>query len=197
MGRHQHDEKNRLVGASRGDEQDLECLLWEHLDGLYAWALYRVGGDRILAEDVVQQTLLQALEQAGQYDASRGPVRSWLRGLSRNVIRRLLRTQRRTMPWSDVSGDVLAQVAGALDTAPLPDDLVMADDLRRFVGVVMANLPDRYQKVLWSKYAEGLTMEELGAGLGLSHEAAKSLLARARRAFRAEFVEMARKEQER
>jgi len=196
VGRHQHNDRERLVGAARGDERDLDCFLAEHLDGLYVWALYRVSGDRSLAEDVVQQTLLQALEQAERYDPNRGPIRSWLRGLARNVIRGVLRQRGRIRPWAEASNEMLAQVAGALDRERLPDDVVLAAELRRFVGVVMANLPDRYQHVLWGKYAEGRSIEELAAGLGLSTEAAKSLLARARRAFRTEFADMAQKEQE-
>ena len=54
--------------------------------------------------------------------------------------------------------------------------------------MAIANLPDPYGNVLQRKYVAGATLEELARDLEVSEDAVKSLLARARRAFRDTFL---------
>jgi RNA polymerase sigma-70 factor (ECF subfamily) len=54
----------------------------------------------------------------------------------------------------------------------------------RLVRSLLDRLPSRYGDVLEWKYVEGLSVDEIGAELGIGHTAAQSLLARARVAFR-------------
>ncbi|MEZ6243185.1 MAG: sigma-70 family RNA polymerase sigma factor [Phycisphaerales bacterium] len=66
----------------------------QELDGLYRFAVARLGGKSHMAEDVVQQALLIAMAHASPpSEAER--QRAWLRGVVQNVIRRQLRTRRR------------------------------------------------------------------------------------------------------
>ena len=62
------------------------------LGPLYRFCFYRVGGDRHLCEEVVQETLLIAIGQLDRYDPERaaGNILGWLMGLARNEIRRTL-----------------------------------------------------------------------------------------------------------
>jgi RNA polymerase sigma-70 factor, ECF subfamily len=60
-------------------------------------------------------------------------------------------------------------------------------ETRDLVNMTIANLPERYRTALMRKYVDGRTLETLAAELELSQDATKSLLARARRAFRATF----------
>jgi RNA polymerase sigma-70 factor (ECF subfamily) len=53
--------------------------------------------------------------------------------------------------------------------------------------MAVANLPDQYRIALRRKYVDGESLETLSRELGISVDATKSLLARARRAFRETF----------
>lgn len=55
---------------------------------VYAW---RRLGDRRLAEEVVQDTLLKAWRHAGRYDADRASVGTWLFTIARNLTTDQLR----------------------------------------------------------------------------------------------------------
>ena len=174
----------------RGDVRALERLYDSNVDGLYTFVYYRVGRDPTLAEDVVQETFAKALKRVSDYDGDRGSVQAWLCTLSRNVIRDHLRAHKRATElaqmWDRVD-ETLAQVFEALEQAPLSDEVIARAETRDLVNMTIANLPEHYKRALRRKYVEGDSMEALAKSLDVTEEAAKSLLARARRAFRETF----------
>lgn len=183
-----------LRRAADGDDSALTRFYEEHVDGLHAFVFLRVGRDPSLAEDVVQETFLQALGRWAEYDAGRGSLRIWLCWLSRNVIRDHLRQSRRGDALAQdagATGVTLAQIFQALDHGPLSDELLARAETRDLVGAVIGNLPSRYGDVLRRKYVLGDSLEAIAGSLSITEEAAKSLLARARRAFRATFDALA------
>ncbi|MBK7534429.1 MAG: sigma-70 family RNA polymerase sigma factor [Myxococcales bacterium] len=181
---------HRLAAAARGNASALSKLYDEHVDGLYAFVFYRVGGDASLAEDVVQETFTCALRRRDEYDPARGSIASWLSTLSRNVIRDQLRAHRRgdklAASWDQIDQS-LGQIFAALAEAPLPGEVLLRHETRDLVHMAIANLPETYRTALTRKYIDGDSIEQLAASLGLTPDAAKSLLARARRAFREAF----------
>lgn len=184
-----------IAAAASGDEAALERLYEEHVDGLYAFVFYRVGRDPAIAEDVVQDTFLVAIDHAADYDPQRGSLRAWLCTLSRNVIRKHLREHPRVQPlgstWERIDHS-LAEIFETLDSAPLSDEVIAREETRDLVNMTIANLPDHYRSILEKKYVGGETLEQLARELALTEEAAKSLLARARKAFRETFLTLSR-----
>lgn len=188
-------QRRLLAKAAAGNERALEELYGAHVDRLYAFVFYRVGRDPALAEDVVQETFASALARIDDFDPARGSVASWLHTLSRNVIRDHLRAHRRSdelvARWERIDQS-LAQIFAALDHAPLSDEIVARAETRDMVGMTVANLPDNYRDVLHRKYVQGHSLADLARDLGLSTDAVKSLLARARRAFKETFSALTR-----
>lgn len=182
--------RRQLAAAAAGDRDAVTRLYDEHVDGLYAFVFYRVGGDAALAEDVVQETFAQALRRQGEYDAGRGSIASWLSTLSRNIIRDQLRAHRRgdelAAAWQQIDQS-LGQIFAALAQSPLPGEVLQRSETRDLVNMAIANLPETYRSALTRKYVAGESLEQIAAALGISADAAKSLLARARRAFRETF----------
>jgi RNA polymerase sigma-70 factor (ECF subfamily) len=184
------DEESLLRRAARGDERALTEVYEANVDGLYAFVFYRVGRDVSLAEDVVQETFSKALEQLERYDARRGSIQSWLCTTSRNIIRDHLRAHRRATElaamWDRID-ETLAQIFESLDRTPLSDEVIERAETRDLVNMTIANLPEKYRTALEWKYVEGDSLAAVAARLEMSEVAAKSLLARARRAFRETF----------
>ena len=184
------DHADDLRRAAAGDAKALEQLYQATVDGLYAFVFYRVGGDAALAEDAVQETYARALDDLDRYDPERGSVQSWLCVTSRNVIRDQLRAHRRSSElvakWERIDHS-LTQIFEALEQAPLSDDVIARAETCDLVNMTIANLPENYRAVLEKKYVDGASMSDLAGSLSLSEVATKSLLARARRAFRDTF----------
>lgn len=180
-----------LRAAQRGDRDAIGRFYDAHVDGLYAFVLYRVGCDAALAEDVVQEVFALALARRASYDPARGSVAAWLTTLSRNAIRDHLRAHQRgdalAAQWARIDA-TLAQTFAALADQPLPGDVVARAETRDLVHMAVANLPPPYRTALTRKYIDGESLEALAGELGISIDATKSLLARARRAFRDAFA---------
>ena len=180
-----------LRAARRGDGDAIARFYDAHVDALYAFVFHRVGRDAHLAEDVVQETFALALAKTGDYDPARGSVGSWLTVLSRNVIRDHLRAHRRgdelQQAWERIDA-TLAQTFSAMAERPLPGDVLERAETRDLVHLAVAHLPEQYRTALQRKYVDGESLESLASELGISVDATKSLLARARRAFRDTFA---------
>jgi len=180
-----------LASAQQGDRTAISRFYDAHVEGLYAFVFYRVGRDQTLAEDVVQETFTLALAKRASYDPARGSVGSWLTVLSRNVIRDHLRAHRKSdelqQTWKRVDA-TLAQVFAAMAERPLPGEVLERAETRDLVHMAVANLPEQYRTALNRKYVDGESLETLSRELGISVDATKSLLARARRAFRDTFA---------
>ena len=180
-----------LRAARHGSREAIGRFYDANVDGLYTFVYYRVGGDASLAEDVVQETFTIALARGDAYDPARGSVGSWLTVLSRNVIRDHVRAHRRTdelqATWERIDA-TLAQNFAAMAERPLPGEVLERAETRDLVHMAVAHLPEQYRTALTRKYVDGESLETLAGELGISIDATKSLLARARRAFRETFA---------
>jgi RNA polymerase sigma-70 factor (ECF subfamily) len=180
-----------LQAARSGDKAAIVRLYDAHVDALYTFIYYRVGRDTALAEDVVQETFAIALTRQADYDPARGSVGSWLTVLSRNVIRDHLRAHTRSdelaTTWERIDA-TLAQTFASMAERPLPGEVLEREETRDLVHMAIANLPEQYRTALTRKYVDGESLETLAGEFGISVDATKSLLARARRAFRDTFA---------
>lgn len=185
------DESARLRRAAAGDPRAVAQLYADHVDALYAFAFYRTDRDAGLAEDIVHDTLLDALHHATDFDPTRGGLRAFLLMRARNVARSHLRDHRRSQALAaawDRREATLGQVFQALAGAAAGDDLLARAETRELVHLAIAGLADNHRVALTRKYIHGDSLQDLGQRLALSEEAVKSLLARARRAFRDAFA---------
>ncbi len=187
------DEPALLRNAAAGDADALARLYAAHVDALYAFAYYRSGRDADLAEDIVHDTLLDGLRHAGTFDPARGGLRAFLLMRARNVARAQLRDHRRSQALAaawDRREATLGQIFQALDGVAAEDELLARAETRELVHVAIAGLADNHRLALTRKYVHGDSLQDLGRRLALSEDAVKSLLARARRAFRDAFASL-------
>lgn len=166
----------------------------ENADSVYAFAYYRVGKDPDLASDVVQETFLAALRRIAEYDAGRGPMIAWLICTCRNCIRKVLLEKGRlgaTIGSQDGHGARLAETWRTVAAAPLPEEIVGRQETLELVGLTLANMPDNYRQVLHEHYFERRSLHELANTHQTTEGAIKSLLHRARVAFKTGFLAIA------
>ncbi|MBK7877420.1 MAG: sigma-70 family RNA polymerase sigma factor [Planctomycetes bacterium] len=171
-----------------------EELLERHLDPLYAFVHFRVGGDRHRAEDLVQETFLTALERIAGYDA-RASLHAWLCGIARNKLRS---ERRRARPRSledalEAADPEIDLILSEVARTPLPDAVLERRETRELVGATLSSLPLAYRESLLAKYVDGLSVAEIAARSAKSEKAAESTLTRARVAFARVFELLAKK----
>jgi RNA polymerase sigma-70 factor (ECF subfamily) len=177
-----------------GDRLAAEGFFRRHLGALYEFVHYRVGGNRALAEDLVQDTFLTALERLQAFDG-RSNLHGWLCGIARNKIRAHRRRARPAL-MEDVLAEADPEIEAillAVDTEPLPEHVLEREETRELVGATLSSLPPDYRESLVQKYVEELSTAEIAARAGKQEKAAESTLHRARLAFARVFTLLARK----
>ncbi len=145
-------------------------LLEEHWDE-YSSDVFnfmrRMGAGQNDAADLAQETFLRALRGAGRFRGD-SSVRTWLFGIARNVFRESLR-RRRTVP---LTPEIDRDAGHGSETSWVEIETVLAT----------LNTDDR--EVLVLRFVFDLSGEEIAAALGISHDAARQRISRARAAFK-------------
>jgi len=72
-----------LLSLAESDPEAFATLYDRHSRAAYALA-YRMMGERLAAEDLVQEVFLKVWRTAGSYRAKRGTVRTWILSIVRN-----------------------------------------------------------------------------------------------------------------
>jgi len=170
-------ERGLLDAVLAGDERAWRAWYDESFPGLYAYALWRCGGARHPADEVVQETWLAAVRRLRSFDPARGSFAGWLRAIAANVLRNHFRRDARRRAAAGAAARPEAQGAAA------------DEDRAGRVAAALAALPGRYEAVLRAKYLEGQAVAAIAAATGDTPKAVESLLSRARQAFRDAYLE--------
>ena len=146
------------------------------LPRVYGFVASRCGGPGPLAEELTQQTFVEATRRRATFDA-RSDVVTWMCAIARHKIadhyRRLEREERRHLRLV-VREVPLADASEAWRTVDERDAIERA--LRR--------LPAAHRAALIFRHLDGLSVHEIATLLHRSDSAVESLLARAREGFR-------------
>lgn len=184
-------------GLLRGDEQTLEAFYEKYFSRLYRYIYYRVWRDHHHAEEVVNDTFVEALEKMARYDPDRGSMEAWLIMTSRNRIRSSNATMGRAheyeTSWSMMDGE-LDTIFADLEAQNLQETALENEELGNLVGKVMGSLPNEYSKLLEMKYIMEYSTREIASLMKKTEKAVESKLTRARAAFRKVFSGMSTEE---
>jgi RNA polymerase sigma-70 factor (ECF subfamily) len=167
-----------LAAAQRGDRAALEALLARHRKTVFRYGL-RYCRSTEDAEDAVQETLWAAARAIGKFRGA-AAVTTWLFTIVRNKCHRLLFRHRHTEP------DLADMLPRLPDRARSAEDEAAARQIQRILAGALARLSPAHREVLLLRDVEGLTAPEAAERLGLTVQALKSKLHRAREELRAE-----------
>ncbi len=145
---------------------DLQELVGAYGDRLLRSA-YLLCGDATEAQDLVQETFLQALKSAHRFQGA-SSVYTWLHGILRNLCHRHLRKQKRLVfEEALVLGEALPPAApGASDQDFCAAKLAQA----------LQRLSPEQREVVVLRYYEDLKIHEIAARTGVSLGTVKSRL---------------------
>lgn len=131
------------------------------------------GGDRALAEDLVQETFLRVLHAIGQYRYPR-PFKPWLYAIATNLARD--HYKRAEMRYSDSASDDPMQWESANDpTDGIEERLLSASEAQR-VATAVSTLADHQRETIVLRYYQDLSLAEIADALGIPVGTVKSRL---------------------
>ncbi|MBN2130838.1 MAG: sigma-70 family RNA polymerase sigma factor [Sedimentisphaerales bacterium] len=151
----------RAVG---GDGDSFTELCRRHYGAMVAIG-HSILGDRHLAEDAAQQAFAKAALNLPKLHKSE-QFGSWVAAISRNAARDLLRKARRTR-----IADERAELAPASEP----------DGSGELVKSALGKLPPGDKEVIYLRFYDGLSYEQISAALGISIQAINGRLRRAKK----------------
>ena len=162
-----------LARVAGGDAAALAALYRRYGSRLFGF-LQRYAGDRMVAEEILQDTLLAVWRSAPRY-AGRSGVRTWLFGIARRQAHNRLRVQEpQQLPLDDV--------AGWADPAPGPAEWAIANAQGAAIAEAFDALAPQQREVLALAFAARMPHGEIAEVLGVPVGTVKSRLHHARAA---------------
>ncbi len=133
------------------------------------------------AEDVLQDTLINVAQHLGDFEG-RSSLTSWVFALTRSAC---ARKRRGLKNQPHVSDERLVESA---DLAPSPETRLANQELASALSVALDRLSDEHREAILLRDVEGLSAPEAASSIGISVDALKSRLHRAREALREAFL---------
>ncbi len=145
-----------------------------YVDKIHRFLLFRVGGNRPVAEDLTSEVFLKALEAYDRYDPSVS-ASAWIYTIARNHLINHYRAQGKTVNDVNVADLPLAA-----------DDFlegVLAEEDRALVRRALAGMEPDKRRLIELKYLEGYRHDEIAAIIGKTVTATKVATHRAMKTF--------------
>lgn len=161
-----------LLAAQAGDTAALSRLLQAHRNGVYRYGLQvcRTTED---AEDALQETLWAATRAIRTFRGAATSIASWMFTIIRRECYRIIDRHRDTQ----LSVDALATPAPLEDA---PDETLLVRRRSELLASALTVLDPLHREVILLRDIEGLSAPEAAEHLGISVQAVKSRLHRAR-----------------
>jgi RNA polymerase sigma factor (sigma-70 family) len=159
-----------------------EALFGRFYPELYA-LVYRVLGERMASEDIVQDAFLKLNDDAALQRKPDVEVGAWLRRVALNLAFNRLRGERRARARLERVGRLETGADEAADTLA---NLMLRVEEQVEVRRALAEVPERQRECLLLRHS-GYSYAEIAATLGLAVGSVGVLLARAEQAFRATY----------
>jgi RNA polymerase sigma-70 factor (ECF subfamily) len=168
------DEAAQLAAAVRGEPAAVRWLLDDVAPVVYGFVYARVGGNQPVAEDLLQETLLEAVRPGAGFRGD-AALSTWLCAIARRRLARYYETERRA--------EVLRS---QLHAVPSYDDELAEVEDREEVLQALGRLSALHRQVLVLNYVDGLSVEQIAVEHDRGRTQVQSLLQRARDGLRRE-----------
>ena len=176
---------------STGDDGAFLEFYRRHQGGIYRYAVHMTGRPEAAA-DVMQETFLTLIRQAGKFDEEKGAPAAFLYGIARNHVRKLQEKESRYVALGDeaVDGSVGNRAPGhhngngsypaqARDVETILEGLERAQAIKQLRDAVLT-LPEHYREPITLCDLEGKSYEEASMLLACPVGTVRSRLNRAR-----------------
>lgn len=174
------DEKKWLKQAAAGSAEAFEQLVLKYQTAVYNLCL-RMTGDPEDAADMTQESFLKAWRNLESFQGN-SAFSTWLYRLASNTCLDHLRSVKRrpqlSLVMEDEDGE--AQALDVPDSAPTPEEQVIALDEQSRLNEALQALEEDQRQILILRAVNGLSYTEIAEVLQLKEGTVKSRLARAR-----------------
>lgn len=149
---------------------EFEMLIEQHYPRIRRAAVL-LTGNSWEAEDLAQETFLQAMQSLSRFDKT-SRVETWLYGILVNLDRK--RRRRHVRGWRQITTWFLRKSVDSDHQSP--SELIESRERRQGIWDAVAELSEHQQHAIVLRYAEGLSYQEIAEVMGCPAGTIKSRL---------------------
>jgi len=153
--------ESEIVEKAKTDDAAFEILYNHYFPKIYGY-LFKRTGNHETAEDLVSTTFMKVFCNLKKYEFKGFSFGAWLYKIATN---NLIDYYRKIGKRKEVD---IEQVKEPVDTSAAPEKLAQRSQERQIIQVVLAQLSDRYQKVLNLRYFAEMSNDEISKILEIS-----------------------------
>lgn len=182
------DERELVERAQAGDRAAFRALYQRFAPSVYRYAIVPTVHDRTLAEDLLADTFVRAIENLHKFKWQGRGLLPWLIRIAKNLCLDHLRKSGRVGAWP-VGFENLLPDPCALGGEAAVSRKQMADVMRERTDACLEGINPRYRKVVQLRLVQQMPREAAAAELEVSIGTLDVLLFRACKAFRKVYVQ--------
>jgi RNA polymerase sigma-70 factor, ECF subfamily len=160
-----------IEACQQGDRDAFQLLFETYKDKVFSLAVYTVGGDRAVADDVTQQIFLKLFTAIRQFRGE-SEFTTWLYRLVVNACIDERRKRKRWLPWGEME-----TMKDPAERKPQEKQFARLE-VAEAVQAAIAELKPKFRLPILLKYIEGLSYEEIAGVMGCSKGTVASRLNR-------------------
>lgn len=169
-------EDSDIIKNAQENPEAFERLYRKYNEKIFNFFLFRVGYKREVAEDLVQETFINALKHIGEYQVTTSSYYTYLLRIAHNALVNFYRyTQAHvTVPLDEMEADqepVNSDVSKQIETHLMADTLQSA----------LEQLTPFERNILFMRFQSQLSIREIAESINKSENAVKLIILRARK----------------
>jgi len=173
------EDQEAIRSVLAGDREAFRRLVDRHARSILNLA-YRMTGNAADAEDLTQESFLQAYSRLGEFRLG-SRFHPWIYTIALNLCRSHLRRKSLVRWLAPARERERPAVEESRDGAPDPEQELLGQEAERCLRDAIEALPSKYREVFVLRQAQGLSYEEIAALLELPLGTVETRLFRARR----------------
>lgn len=188
------DEQNReqeralVVRAQAGETAAFRALYQRFAPAVHRYAILPLVHDRVLAEDLLADTFVRALENIGRFQWQGKGVLPWLIRIAKNLCLDHLRKSGRVGSWP-AEYEQLVPDPGEWNGETLAAHRELTGLMRERIDACLQEINPRYRRVLELRLVQGMARDRAAEAMDVSIGTLDVLLFRACKAFRKVYVQ--------
>jgi RNA polymerase sigma-70 factor (ECF subfamily) len=167
-------DKELIQGFLNGEDAgSFEILIKRYLKDIYSFS-YHFSKSQAEAEDITQETFVKIWKNLSKFDGKK-KFKTWIFSIAKNTAIDYFR-KKRSVPFSffdnEETGETFADTVK--DEMPLQDELAELSLMKDKLDIAIKKLPAIYKNIIFLRYTEDLTFEEISEAYDESINTVKS-----------------------
>lgn len=166
------DDRQLVEESLLGDEGAFERLLSKYLTLVYNF-IFQLTRDRIVAEDLAQETFIKAWKNLARFDQKRS-FKTWLFAIAKNTTYDFSK-KKKSLPFSSFEDDEGQSTLDMMDDEAIPLEILLEREERQeVIAAAIKNLSEQYRILFSLAYQEDFSLSEISEILGVPYNTIKS-----------------------